>query len=389
MRLSLVREPSLIRLCIVTAIITPYRTPVFNELAAYPDIDLHVVYLAEREPNRMWETPWEAMDHAFTVVARDKTLRRHGTYVHSNVLRPAAQVRAFRPNVVIAGGWDQPPHIALFYLRRPFRYRFLWWVESTAKDQRPAGSATAWFKKRLASRADGIIVPGRASSRYVRELGVSPGRISIAPNAVEHDFFVERSRVDRSGRHGSVRVLYLGQLTPVKGVPDLLVAWERLREIDARLVLAGSGPLSDQIQASIANGVLDRVELRGHLERDEIAQELAAADIFVFPSRSDPWGLVVNEATAAGLPVVSTSAPGAVEDLVIHRRNGLVVDPGDSGALADALQTLIKDQEMRVAMGGESAAISDRYTPEACAAGIYQALRHARDPRGTSGGSIP
>lgn len=376
--MSLVFREEMIRVCLVTAIIAPYRTPVFNRLATYPDIDLHVIYLAETEPNRQWKRQWNELRHDFLVLKGSPAVKRHGTFIHTNVLRCVARVRAVRPDVVIAGGWDQPPHVALFLLRRRLRYRFLWWVESTDKDLRTPGTAARRLKKRLATMADGIIVPGSASMRHVSHVGVSSDRIFLAPNSVEHGFFVERSRTDRSARGGMVRVLYIGQLTQVKGVLDLLAAWEGLGPANAHLIIAGEGPLYPAIRDRIKSGLPNPVSLTGHLDREEVAEELSTADIFVFPSRSDPWGLVVNEAAAAGLPLVATSAPGAVEDLLIHGRNGLIVSPGDVTGIAEALQLLINDSDLRLTMGAQSASISESFTPEACAAGLYEAIRYAR-----------
>ena len=115
------------------------------------------------------------------------------------------------------------------------------------------------------------------------------------------------------------------------------------------------------------------VLLVGHRDREEIAAEYARADVFVFPSVSDPWGLVINEAMAASLPVVTTSEPGAVDDLVRHGANGLVTPPFDAGALATAMVRLTRDAELRHAMGARSAARIATQTPGAWAAGMRDA----------------
>jgi glycosyltransferase involved in cell wall biosynthesis len=116
------------------------------------------------------------------------------------------------------------------------------------------------------------------------------------------------------------------------------------------------------------------VRLLGHQGRDELVDRYAEADLFVFPSNSDPWGLVVNEAMAAGLPLVASSAAGAVVDLVEHGRNGLVVEPGEADALRDALSKLIDDPAERIRMGRESSSMIDAYAPDAWARGMREAI---------------
>jgi glycosyltransferase involved in cell wall biosynthesis len=90
----------------------------------------------------------------------------------------------------------------------------------------------------------------------------------------------------------------------------------------------------------------------------------------VSPTHTDPWGLVVNEAMACGLPVVSTSVAGCCADLVTDGWNGRVVQPHDVAQLADAMQALVCNQELRLEMGEHSRQRIRSYTPEACANGL-------------------
>jgi glycosyltransferase involved in cell wall biosynthesis len=116
------------------------------------------------------------------------------------------------------------------------------------------------------------------------------------------------------------------------------------------------------------------VSVVGHLERDDLAARYSQADVFVFPSVSDPWGLVLNEAMAAGLPVIATSAAGAADDLVFHGRNGLVVEPFDVAGLAGAMSTLTADPALRGSMGAQSSSIIRGFEPESWAAGMREAV---------------
>src|SRR5205085_4113879 len=97
-------------------------------------------------------------------------------------------------------------------------------------------------------------------------------------------------------------------------------------------------------------------------------------EVFVFPSHSDPWGLVVNEAMACGLPIISTDAAGCTADLVEDNWNGRVVRRGDVGQLASAMEDLARDPVMSFRMASHSRERILRYSPEACAAGIANAV---------------
>ena len=104
---------------------------------------------------------------------------------------------------------------------------------------------------------------------------------------------------------------------------------------------------------------------------------LQAVDVFVLPSRSEPWGMVLNEAAAAGLPLVATEAVGAAHDLIEPGANGFRVPVNDVAALAEALRALEADAELRRAYGERSREVVGRFRPEAWADAVSAAARSA------------
>lgn len=370
-------KPAPIRIMLVTTIMAPYRVPVFNALAAIDGVTLSVIYLSETAPHRSWNINHEDMNHDYAVLRERYRIDRDNTWMHfSTGLRREAG--RWKPDVMLLGGWDQPAFIDAFRQRRRRGYGVALWVESNARDARRPSLISSSLKRRAVAVAGGIAVPGRASSKYVEQLGARPDVIFQAPNAVDTDFFTSRAPVSRAGRDAKPRVLYVGRLHPVKGLDSLLNAWRALEDA-GELVLVGEGSLEAHLQTRIRTEGIEGVTLLGHLQRDALANEYAKADLFVFPSTSDPWGLVINEAMAAGLPIVTTSAPGAVDDMVRHLKNGLVVPPGDSAALERALVDLLSDPARRAAMGAASARMIQQFSPEACAWGLASAARNARN----------
>lgn len=163
--------------------------------------------------------------------------------------------------------------------------------------------------------------------------------------------------VKRDGRPGPVRLLSVGRLVEKKGhAHQVEAAWELARRgVDFRLRIIGDGPLRPALELQIAEaGLAKRVELAGALEPKHVAAAYREADIFwhtgIVDAQGDRDGLpnVIPEAFAYGLPVISSEAGGAAEAV---KEGGLIVDPADTVALADAVERLAGDVALRERMG--------------------------------------
>ena len=119
---------------------------------------------------------------------------------------------------------------------------------------------------------------------------------------------------------------------------------------------------------------LKRVRFLGTLEQDALCKVYAAADVLVLPSRSEAWGLVLNEGMEFGLPVIASDSVGAVPDLLPEEENGFIVPVGDVKALGSALGRLMEDEALRRRMSEASRRIIEGFTPERWAKGVLRAV---------------
>lgn len=170
--------------------------------------------------------------------------------------------------------------------------------------------------------------------------GVEPARYATTPTP----------DLDRQpGRE----VLFIGRLAAAKGVPVLLEAFARCHAVfpDARLTLIGDGPARPALEARARDlGLGDAVRFAGYLGQEEVAAELARADLFALPSFAEGVPVVLMEAMASGLPVLSTAITG-IPELVEDGVSGRLVLPGDVDAFAEAMQALLADPVAGRAMG--------------------------------------
>jgi glycosyltransferase involved in cell wall biosynthesis len=370
------------RIVLITEIIAPYRIPVFNALAARAEVDLHVIFLAETDPTqRQWEIYTEEMKFSYQVLRGLRgRVRRHTLLLNwgvENALRHAS------PDAIVCGGYNYfASWTALRWAERN-QVRFHLWVESTAQDFRGGRGWMESLKSNFVSRCAGFIVPGKASSRYLGSYGVPAYKMSVAPNAVDNLFFEKESAAAQKN-DATLRLalglppryfLFSGRLVPEKGIFDLLRAYSVLSEELKRevgLVFVGDGPARSALvrESSHSSGT---IVFAGFAQRVQLAAYYGLADALVFPTHTDPWGLVVNEAMACGLPVICSDAAGCAEDLV-HKSNGRIFPRHDVAGLAEAITELASDGDLRRRMGQNSRQIIARCSPEICAAGIAEAV---------------
>ncbi len=354
------------RFALLGEIAAPFRVPLFNALAER--LDFHALFLAETDPRRThYRVHADEMRFDWRVL-RGRGVRRGGRWVVLS-RRVFRELNRTAPDVVGVGGWNQPAFWQALAWCKARRRPLVVWVESTARDARSEAKPLAWARRAMVRAADGFFVPGTASLEYVRSLGVPADRIEIAPNAVDASVFAAAD-VDRTGRE-SCTFLYAGRLDPEKGIDTLLRAFER---VPGELVLAGGGAEEASLRALAG----DRVRFAGAVGRDELVPLYRGADVFVLPSRSEPWGMVLNEAATAGLPIIATSGVGAARDLVDG--NGYVVPVDDENALAEAMLRLAENPPLRAQLGARSRELATRFTPEAWADAVARLVLRVAPP---------
>jgi glycosyltransferase involved in cell wall biosynthesis len=234
---------------------------------------------------------------------------------------------------------------------------------------------------------DRLLAVGSANAAYYRAMGVPDEKIFIMPYSVDNDRFVRSANITDQQRDEIRKrynvpgdrpaVLFAAKFTQQKRPFDLLEAAQRLKVRMHRpfsVVMAGCGELEKELRAFCAEHALDNVVFTDFINQSELPGLYAASDVFVLPAENEAWGLAVNEAMCASLPVVVSREIGCVADLVRDGVNGYTPEAGDVAGLADALQRLIEDEGLRRRQGQESLARILRWGYQQCLEGIRSAL---------------
>ena len=393
------------RLAAVTSHPVQYQAPLFQRLAAQQDIHLTVYYGHD-------DSVAGALDQGFGVHVRwDRPLldgyksvflrrRSHGRL--GAVRRLTADAR------IILHLWRQRFDAVLIhsYATRLSLFAYLGALVSgtpvllrTESGRLRAPGFWRDALRQLALRplfavTSGFLVIGRANRAFFGAYGVSQSRQFFTPYSVDNEFFSEQRREVQASRHALRRshgwtddvvvVGFTGKLVPGKDISTLIDAIANLQEGGLRvgLFLVGAGQAVETLERQVHARAVKWTVFAGFKNQTELAACYICMDVFVLPSRSETWGLVLNEAMLFGLPVLATNAVGATRDLVEEGENGYVFDVGDVGGLAQHLRHLVGSAETRRRFGTRSETVVGRYSYEVCVTGIHDALVHtSRTPR--------
>jgi sugar transferase (PEP-CTERM/EpsH1 system associated) len=218
------------------------------------------------------------------------------------------------------------------------------------------GRRRDWVRRAVAAVADQVVAVSNAVRDYFCRIGVRPSKIRVIANGVDpHRFRPRPDRAELRRQRGlaadALVIGGIGRLHSLKNYDGLIAAFHELtrRHADAHLVLVGDGPERQRLQEAIRSRALEkRVWITGF--RDDVADWLAAMDVFAHPSLTEGASNVILQAMATGLPVVATDLP-AIRELVLGDATGRLVAPGESAALVDALSFYCRDGAARSAHG--------------------------------------
>jgi glycosyltransferase involved in cell wall biosynthesis len=384
-----------VRLVILTEIISPYRIPVFNQLAQHPEIDLHVIFLAETDSSmRQWRVYTDEIRFSYEVLPSwRQRLGNHNLLINKNV---GAALGQARPDVILCGGYNYPASWQALRWAKRGDVPFFLWCESTAGDKRNLFWLVEGLKQTFLNDCTGFVVPGTSALEYVRQMTASDN-IFVAPNAVDISLFSaqsEAARIKAPRLRGELGLpdrffLYVGRLVRAKGVLDLLEAYASLEprlRCKIGLVYVGDGPLRAELETAAQSLFPGCVHFAGFVDRDELASYYSLAECLVLPTHSDTWGMVVNEAMACGSPVICTTIAGCAADLV--RSNGRLVSAKNVSEISNAMREIASDLALRSKMSAESHRLIQNYSPECCAEGIASAALSAGADCGRNGKDI-
>jgi glycosyltransferase involved in cell wall biosynthesis len=274
------------------------------------------------------------------------------------------EVEDTRPDILLVCSWHIPAyrHLAGRLPGRSVRVLCMdnQWL-GTAKQYAGCLAAPLY----LWPNYDVAFAAGKRQAEFARRLGFARARIVEGHYSCDTGRFAAQFE-QRAQRPLSKSFMFVGRLVPEKGIDTLFAAWREFsaRNTDWKLKVVGAGSVDRW------GGLPANVELLGFVQPSALPAGFLQGDVFVLPSRFEPWGVVVHEAAATGMPIVCSDACGA-GDAFVNGENGIVVPRNDPAALARAFATISTLTEDRIrAMGAQSLVLAKRRTPSTWARAV-------------------
>ena len=238
------------------------------------------------------------------------------------------------------------------------------------------------YKSWLISKYKSALVGGIKHQEYLIKLGMNSEAIFRGYDVVDNDYFQNSSNNNLPHPCSKPYFLSIGRFIPKKNFLSLLSSYakyvDRLGEKAWHLVLCGNGKLQSEIERQIASlNIQDFVYLPGFLKPEELKTYFFHAQCLIHSSIQEQWGLVVNEAMAASLPVLVSNRCGCYEDLVIEGVNGFGFDPNNEQQLTNLMLKISSEEIDLATMGKAAVQHIQKFSPDRFAEGLVGAVKYA------------
>jgi 1,2-diacylglycerol 3-alpha-glucosyltransferase len=339
-------------------------------------LPLHAIEVAKQDTIYDWELA--EVRNGYSVITLLPTLNYERSELRERMHKVLSDID---PDVVAVPGWSEPyAFIAIKWAQRHGRLVVLM-SDSNRFDVKRYIIAER-IKQAVVAHVSAGFAAGSTARKYLETLGLQTKRIAVGYDVVDNKHFA----CDSAAKNIDIpSFLTVARFVPRKNISTLLRAYAHYRVLSKGdrpiwpLILVGDGPTRSLLEAeTLALGIEKWVEFAGFQNYAALPGFYHRAGAFILPSFIEQWGLVVNEAMAAGLPVIVSDTAGAGADLVEEGRNGFLFSPNDEKSLAESMLRISKNPAMAAEMGEESRKIISDWGLEHFADGLSEAVKLAK-----------
>lgn len=345
----------------------PYMVERFNFLADRSNLNFEAWFNDRKETDRSWivdESTWR-FQYCYS---KKFSLGRMVFHL------PISLFKIKKPDLLVSL-YAEPSYVFGWIISKFRNVKNGFWVETTFNSWVQRNVFKERIKKFIFSYVDFIITVGKDGRDYALRYGVPLERIFFAPHRINVKYYSEKRSLLNSERMKlraeiglfSTTFLYVGRILKIKGLTHLFDAFKELQRIsdtEVSLLLVGDGADTEFYKKKSKSENLRNVIFTGFIQKKDLPKMYSVADVFVFPSLGDPYGIVLDEAMACSLPIITTESIGELHKRLIDGKNCFIVPPENSYALAEAMLKLLNNSELRRKMGSVSRSYVEGHSPE-------------------------
>jgi glycosyltransferase involved in cell wall biosynthesis len=277
------------------------------------------------------------------------------------------------PDLIYTAGWAEPAYLEVARHFHPTGIPILCGLDNQWKNTLRQRLGFLYLRNMLSKRFSHIWISGLYQFETARKLGFPKERILTGMYSADVERFSEVIKQDREKAFPR-SFLFVGRLVAHKGLMELARAFERLKSevnTDWGLTIVGNGPLKKELSSFKSINMIDFVQ------PENLPQLMGEHGVFALPSITEPWGVVIHEAAAGGLPIIATRQCGAATAFVKNGYNGYLAKAGSTDSLYKAMKQIIKKSDSELyTMANRSAQLSYHYTPGTWSSTLHQLIQH-------------
>lgn len=360
----------MLRIAMITNHPPPFRIPIYHKVAGTPGIDLHAIFCTMREPNRQWEIPPMQFKHVFL---KERFVARGSNFIHNNpdVL---TQLKQIAPDVIVTTGFN-PTHLYAFAYAALRGIPHVPMTDGTDVSERVLSRGHRLVRKLIYSRSRAFIAASHGGLRLYRSYGIPLERRFQSCLCIDNEAYALPPEEEKP-----FDLLFCGRIVKEKNpLFTLDVAEQTAKRLNrkVRLLYVGTGEQEELVrQEAVRRTAWIDAVFHGHAAQHELPGLYRSARLFLFPTTQDAWGVVANEACAAGLPTIVSPFAGVAGELVIDGDNGFICDL-DVARWTDRVALLLGNETLYRRFSSRCQSLIANYTFDHAAAGIVAACRYA------------
>ncbi|MBB1286133.1 glycosyltransferase family 4 protein [Flavisolibacter sp. BT320] len=344
----------------LTNIPAPYREPMHEILAQSSGIDYSVIYCSKIEPNREWK--FERGNYERWYLKEKATSMMHN---NPNVFKYLQQIR---PDVVVATGF-YPTSLYGFLWCLVNRKKFIPLTDGTLRSEKDLSFVHRLVRKVVYKFSDSYVGASTGSVDLYRSYNVPETQIFRCHLCIENSPFLSVKPETKE-----FDLMFSGQMIERK-MPLFFAEVARLVKEKlgkCKVLVLGNGPLKETMLKKLKEYNIE-FEYPGFVQPHNLPAFYKKAKVFLFPTLQDPWGIVANEACAAGVPVITCENAGVAGDLIIHNKNGYVL-PLEEVTWAEKTCHLLTNENDRQLFSENAVNAVKAYNPQAASKGVLDAV---------------